>query len=293
MFSTLPSATLAAAVSVLAVAACTDVENEEPLQQREAEAGHGAGHGHGGHGPAVAEPKSLAAAWVALREARDAIARDIETGALANIHTVAEALPGHVAALREHASELDAPGRARVEGAAVQIARIADALHGAADRGDAARSRTQLARLDRLLELIRAQLPDGALSAAPHAHGDPSAAPHHDHAAHRPAGVVDAAPKSTVRIQALDPFRFEPRRIEVHAGVPTRIELENVGIVEHSLVVVTPDGGRDWIHLHASPGATAVATYQLDEPGTYPVLCTVPGHTEGGMIGELVVRADH
>ena len=80
---------------------------------------------------------------------------------------------------------------------------------------------------------------------------------------------------------------------EIRAGVPTRIELANVGATEHSLVVRTPDGERDWVHLHAPPGATEAATYQLDQAGTYPVLCTIPGHTEGGMIGELVVKAGH
>ena len=57
------------------------------------------------------------------------------------------------------------------------------------------------------------------------------------------------------------------------------------------------DGGgllaRGGLHLHVPPGVTEAATYQLDEPGTYPVLCTMPDHTEGGMIGELVVLAGH
>ncbi len=107
----------------------------------------------------------------------------------------------------------------------------------------------------------------------------------------RPAGVVDATPQATVRVQAFDLLRFEPKRFEVQAGVPTRIELENVGVVEHSLVVKTPGGEQDWVHLHVPPGVTEAATYQLDEPGTYPVLCAIPGHTEGGMIGVLVVLA--
>ena len=50
---------------------------------------------------------------------------------------------------------------------------------------------------------------------------------------------------------------------------------------------------HDGVHLHARPGVTIAATYQLDAPGTYPLLCAIPGHTEGGMIGELVVLAGH
>lgn len=81
--------------------------------------------------------------------------------------------------------------------------------------------------------------------------------------------------------------------MQIQAGVPTRIELAIAGVAEHSLVVKTPDETRGWVHLHAASGATKVATYQLDEPGMYPVLCTISGHTEGGMIGELVVLAGH
>ncbi len=71
-----------------------------------------------------------------------------------------------------------------------------------------------------------------------------------------PAGVVDAAPQATVRIQAFDRLRFEPKRIEVQAGVPTRIELENSRAAEHALVVKTPDGKRGGVHLHVPPRVT-------------------------------------
>ena len=90
-------------------------------------------------------------------------------------------------------------------------------------------------------------------------------------------------------------MKFEPRNIELQAGVPTRLELVNIGVVEHSLIVRTPDGGSDWIHLHAQAGASDAGVYKLDQPGRYPILCSIPGHTEAGMAGELVVKSatDH
>jgi uncharacterized cupredoxin-like copper-binding protein len=258
--------------------------------------GHGASHG-GGHEGSASQPTNLTGAWTALTAARDSISADVETGALKDVHAKAEPLPKLVDALLAQSGDLEAGKRTRVEGAAKQVTHVADALHVAADRGDVERTRKELSRLDSLLELIRAQYPSDALDAGGHGHEGHSAAPGHGDGAHahreRAAGVVDALAQTTVRIQALDPLRFEPKRIEVRAGVPTRIELENVGAAEHSLVVKTPDGGRDWVHLHAPPGATEAATYQLDEPGSYPVLCTIPGHTEGGMVGELVVLARH
>ena len=260
-----------------------------------------ASSGHsGGHGNEEVRVESAADAWAALMAARDAIAADVESSALGEIHAKAEPLPALVEALVEQSGDLEAGKRARVEGAAKQVTRVADALHVAADNGDAARTRKELGRLDGLLELIRAQYPDGALEApgATHdhsAHGHSSAGTGHDHGAHAhgepPAGVVDLAPRATLRVEAHDPFRFEPRRLEVQSGVPTRIELVNQGVAEHSLVVKTPDGQRDWVHLHVQAGETHAATYRLHKPGTYPIVCTIPGHEEGGMIGELVVTA--
>ncbi len=151
-----------------------------------AAAGHGdkahgaAEEGHsGGHGGATPAPASLAGAWTALMAARDAIAGDVESGALGDIHARAESLPKLVAALLEHSEDLDAGKRMRVEGAAKQVTRVADALHVAADRGDAARTRKELSGLDGLLKLIRVQYPAGALEAGSHGHESHSAAPGH------------------------------------------------------------------------------------------------------------------
>ncbi len=115
------------------------------------------------HGASTAQSAHLADAWKALMAARDAIAGDIESGALDDVHAKAEPLPKLVAALLERSGDLDAAKRTRVGGAARQVTRVADALHEAADGGDAARTRKELSRLDGLLELIRAQYPAGAL----------------------------------------------------------------------------------------------------------------------------------
>jgi uncharacterized cupredoxin-like copper-binding protein len=43
--------------------------------------------------------------------------------------------------------------------------------------------------------------------------------------------------------------------------------------------------------VHTTPGGTDAGTFEIDAPGHYKVLCTIPGHTEVGMAGELVVKA--
>ncbi len=267
---------------------------------------------HAGHGGADAEhpdPRAdgeataLSGAWAALRAARDGIAADIASGALDKVHPKAEPLPQLAERVLELSIDLEPDKRARVEGAVKQIARVADALHEVADRGDAARSTEELARLDGLLELIAAQYPAGALEAsgsgAPRAGGghDPAL---HDHSAMsalpgrehktRSLAAVDATAEATVVVKATE-FAFEPHTIELRAGVPTRIELDNrAAAVDHALLVRSPDGG-DWIHLHALAKGTDADTFRIDTPGSYEVVCTIPGHTEAGMAGTLVVAS--
>ena len=39
----------------------------------------------------------------------------------------------------------------------------------------------------------------------------------------------------------------------------------------------------------ARPGQTQTIRFTIDEPGTYAIECSVPGHAESGMVGTLVV----
>lgn len=270
-------------------------------------AGEPAGADHGGaqaeHSQADAEGTALVEAWAALRAARDGIAADIASGALDQVHPKAEPLPLLAQRVLDLSTDLEPEKRVRVEGAVKQVARIADALHEVADRGDAKRSAEELARLDGLLELIAAQYPAGALEAsgagalraggghdsAMHDHKAMSALPGHQHKT-RSLAAVDAKAEATVVVKASE-FAFEPRTLELRAGVPTRIELDNrEAAVEHSLLVRAPSGG-DLIHLHAAANGTDADTFRIDTPGSYKVLCTIPGHTEAGMVGKLVVAA--
>ncbi len=167
----LAGALVASVLLALPLASCTDSGHGDKADSAP-EGGHSGAHE--GHGASTPQPESLAGAWMALTAARDAIADDVESGALGNIHAKVEPLPGLVAALLEQSSDLDAGKRTRVEGAAKQLTRVADALHAAADGDDAARTRKELSRLDGLLELIRAQYPAGALDAGMGGHEGPA-----------------------------------------------------------------------------------------------------------------------
>jgi uncharacterized cupredoxin-like copper-binding protein len=268
-----------------------------------------ANEGHEGHegmepGTKQVAGERVGGAWTALRATRDAIAADIAAGKLGEIHKKSEALVPQGQALLERSTDLAPEKRARVESALKQLPAVVDALHDAADAGKADEVSRQMKRLDGLLELVRAQYPPAALTTSTsepdHAamghdmashgdHGGGASMPGHAHATKQLA-AVDAAAKSTIVVNSGE-FMFEPKILELRAGEPTRIELVNNGKVEHAIVVAEPSGKGDWIHLHAQPGAIDAGTFQVDAPGRYKLLCTIPGHTEAGMVGELVVTA--
>ncbi len=274
----------------------------------------GATEGHEGHEgmehgtkqttAQTASGEGVAGAWTALRATRDAIAADIAAGKLGEIHAKSEALVPQGQALLERSTDLAPEKRARVESALKQLPAVVDALHDAADAGKADEVSRQMKRLDGVLALVQAQYPPAVLTTSAaepdHAamghdmsmHGDHSgdaSMPGHAHAT-KPLAAVDVAAKATIVVKGGE-FMFEPKIIELRAGEPTRIELVNHGKVEHALLVKEPSGKGDWIHLHAQPGATDAGTYQIETPGRYKLLCTIAGHTEAGMVGELVVTA--
>lgn len=269
---------------------------------------HEASGGHEGHAamptmPGIqdpAKPAPEASAWVDLKATRDAIAQIVASGKLAGVHEKSERLEPLGRALVDGAKSLPDEKRTRIQATLRQLPQLSKSLHEAADSGNADAARRELKRLDGLLALIEAQYPTAALTHVPaptdaqaghvHSEGEPAG---HEHGAHvhaaRPLAAVDEAPKATLHVKSGE-FTFEPKSLAMKAGEPTRIELENEGAIEHALIVAAPDGKGDWIHLHATANATDALTFRIDKAGTYRVLCTIPGHTEAGMVGELVVQ---
>lgn len=108
-------------------------------------------------------------------------------------------------------------------------------------------------------------------------------------------------------------FKFEPSTIKVQAGKTTRLTFINDGVVEHDLEVrglkaeevrivkqsagLTPEmashlkekTSQGTIHVAAAPKQQTTIEFKASQEGTYQVACTVPGHEQAGMRGELVV----
>ena len=106
----------------------------------------------------------------------------------------------------------------------------------------------------------------------------------------RIADDAEPSPESvdrTISVTASE-FRFEPSTLSVDPGETVRVELSNDGQIAHNFTITTLDQKTATIQ----PGKTSRLTFTAPEaPGTYPIrfVCSVPGHEDAGMIGEIVV----
>jgi Cu+-exporting ATPase len=104
------------------------------------------------------------------------------------------------------------------------------------------------------------------------------------------AGSVMAADRAldatatTASVTARD-VRFQPGEVHVQAGRFAVLTFTNEDAVFHDWSVQ----GVENVDVPARPGQTAKLRFLIQEPGTYQVICTVPGHAEAGMTGTLVV----
>ena len=103
-------------------------------------------------------------------------------------------------------------------------------------------------------------------------------------------------------------LEFLPSRVEVPMGRRVRLTLDNGGINEHDLIVagipaeVEGQGdvhgglsgtqhGDSPVAIHTLPGTVVSVVFTPTVPGTYQLICTMPGHKDAGMVGEMVVTA--
>ena len=96
-------------------------------------------------------------------------------------------------------------------------------------------------------------------------------------------GNIDVAKDArTISVTATS-FEFDPPSIEVEAGEAIEIKLRAEDL-EHDFVI-----DELGAHVAAEAGETASGGFAADEPGAYTYYCSVAGHREAGMEGELIV----
>ena len=114
-----------------------------------------------------------------------------------------------------------------------------------------------------------------------------------------------------ITLEATD-FAYSIPSMTVTANEPVVLTLKNAGQLEHDFViekinvqtVAVKDSGSDEHHAHgaemnydlhisAQVGETSVLQFTVSELGTYNFFCSVSGHKEAGMTGELIVVAEN
>ena len=80
-------------------------------------------------------------------------------------------------------------------------------------------------------------------------------------------------------------MRFVPADLHVTAGEWVVLEFTNRDAVVHDWMIE----GVANLDVPARPGQTSHLRFMLDTPGTYRVMCSIPGHAAAGMVGTLTV----
>ena len=125
------------------------------------------------------------------------------------------------------------------------------------------------------------------------------------------AGCAGSSQPSTELLLEATDFAYSSPSITVPAGQAITLSMKNMGAVEHDFVIekinVTDVQASDSgpaahhqmgdapeydLHFFARAGETETLQFTALEPGTYEIFCSIEGHREAGMIGELIVVSD-
>ena len=85
-------------------------------------------------------------------------------------------------------------------------------------------------------------------------------------------------------------FQFKPNKFEAKVSQKVTFKVTNKGTVEHTFVILSPDGKQELTKLTTQPGETKTLEFTPTEAVTYPIDCNLAGHKEAGMVGELVAQ---
>lgn len=111
--------------------------------------------------------------------------------------------------------------------------------------------------------------------------------------------------RHTIAIEMRDTLRYTPDKITVKRGQAVKFLVSNSGQLKHELVLGSmaelkehnalmqkfPGMEHDEPSmLSLAPGQKGEINWRFTQPGKFYYGCLVPGHFEGGMIGEITVK---
>jgi uncharacterized cupredoxin-like copper-binding protein len=96
-------------------------------------------------------------------------------------------------------------------------------------------------------------------------------------------------------------FAFSPNEYTVLAGEEITLNITHAGTMEHNFIVMKygtdagdmfdeADQPNVYWQMELQPGDSKTIVFTAPEqPGTYQVICGMPGHLQSGMVGKLIV----
>lgn len=99
------------------------------------------------------------------------------------------------------------------------------------------------------------------------------------------APAITTGAVKTVNVSGTE-FAFSPSTITVNKGDTVKIVFANKGIYPHNWTV----DGLNVKTSTVSPGQTTDVTFIANKTGTFQYYCSVPGHKDQGMVGQLTVK---
>lgn len=103
----------------------------------------------------------------------------------------------------------------------------------------------------------------------------------------RPGGAAEG--NNVVEVVATE-MRFSPNRIDARVGQSVLVTIVNRGSERHDLAFPSIEmPSLRGVETLTMAGQSTRLTLTFDSPGTYPFLCTIPGHAASGMTGAVFV----
>jgi plastocyanin len=101
-----------------------------------------------------------------------------------------------------------------------------------------------------------------------------------------PAPNVGVSAEALAQLPALVAGRntFDQAELRARVGETIALRLENTDTTVHAFDIDAFD-----VHVSIPTGTPALALFTATAPGSYTFYCRIPGHTEAGMVGTLIV----
>jgi uncharacterized cupredoxin-like copper-binding protein len=114
------------------------------------------------------------------------------------------------------------------------------------------------------------------------------------------SACAKSGPSTKISFTMTD-FAFNPNEFTIPAGENITIKVTHNGTMEHSFIVMKygkdagevfdeADKTNVYWEVDLQPGDSETLLFKApDIPGTYQIICGMPGHLQSGMIGTLIV----